>query len=111
MRSSCANELIHGTIFILPCPIRGFIGRSLNELNILRLYLAHKIRTEDCDLGINVMFVCICFFSDDLILMAQQIAPGIWVIDTEELVILNIYCNLMLTFIRFNLHKLTDSKA
>ena len=36
MRSSCAHGLIHGVIFILPCPIRGSVKRSL-DLDFLDL--------------------------------------------------------------------------
>ena len=35
MRSSCAHDLIHGTIFILPCPIRGSVSSWFELFDLL----------------------------------------------------------------------------
>ena len=35
-RSSCAHDLIHGAIFILPCPIRGSVQNQKKKKNLTK---------------------------------------------------------------------------
>ena len=70
MRSSCAHDLIHGTIFILPCPIKGSVpSRRLSGYYIQ--YSVDRRQRGVCEVTVYWRFIANVFTVKLFILLAK----------------------------------------